>query len=114
MAINNLKAKCPKCQFKYVIPLQRDLVRTLPMNKLYWGVYIRIIAEELGYLVPEDLHEELKYIFNPIDSKLLPGDRIGGSTTKMTRREFSEYMEKIKIWAAAYHNINLPDPEDKK
>ena len=109
--MNNLKAKCPKCKFEYTIPLDRELIRTLPQNKLYWGFYIKIIAEHIGELYPEDLHEELKLMFNPKDSSLTPGARFGGTTTRMTRKEFTEYLEKIRIWAITFHNINLPIPE---
>ncbi len=112
--MNNLKAKCPKCKFEYVIPLQKELVRTIPMNKLYWGWYLRILSQELGYLVSEELHEELKLLLLPRDSLLQPGKKVGGSTTKLTRREFSDYLERIQAWALQFHNINLPDPEDKK
>ena len=108
--MNNLKAKCPKCKFDYVIALDRQLIRTIPMNKLYWGVYIRTIADELGYF-PDELHDELKLKFNPRDSKLNLGNKVGGSTTKMKRQEFSFYLERIKIWALRDYGIELPEPE---
>ena len=111
--MNNLKARCPRCKFEYTIPLERQLIRTIPQNKLYWGWYVRIIADELGYL-PDELHEELKLLLNPKDSKLIPGARVGGSTRNMTRKEFTEYLEKIKIWAFDYHNIVLPEPEKEE
>lgn len=109
--MNNLKVKCPRCEFDYVIPLERQLIRTLPQNKLYWGVYLKIIAEHIGELCPEDLHEDLKLKFNPRDSAITPGARYGGSTTKMKRKEFTEYLEKIRIWAIQFHGINLPEVE---
>ena len=108
--MNNLKALCPRCKFSYEIPLDRELVRTLPMNNLYWGCYVRIIADHLGYF-PDELHSELKILFNPKDSKLVPGARIGGSTARMTRKEFSEYLLKIRAWAMTEHNIDLPEQE---
>ena len=106
--MNNLDATCPKCRFKYKIPLNQQLVRTLPQNSLYWGVYIKTISEELGYM-PEELHEELKLMFNPKDSRIKLGDRYGGSTKTMKRKEFGEYLDKIRIWAQQEYNINLPE-----
>ena len=82
----------------------------MPQNSLYWAVYIKIISEHLGYL-PEELHEEFKIMFNPKDSHLVLGGRYGGSTTKMKRKEFSEYLLKIRVWAMQEHDIDLPDPE---
>jgi len=111
--MNNLKVKCPKCQFDYTIPLDRQLVRTVPQNKLYWGIYVRIIGDELGYM-PDEMHEELKILFNPKDSKLSPGAKYGGTTIKMKRKEFTEYLEKIRIWAMIEHGINLPEVEKEK
>jgi len=108
--MTNLKAKCPRCCFEYVIPLERELVRTIPQNKLYWGVYVRILADHFGYFL-EEMHEELKYLFNPVDSKIKPGNRVGGSTARMTRKQFTEYLEKIELWADAEHGVLLPKPE---
>lgn len=110
---NNLKVKCPSCKFDYVIPLDRQLLRTLPQNKLYWPVYVGIVADHLGYF-PDELHEEYKLMFNPQDSKLIPGEKVGGSTKKMTRKQFSEYLEKIRIWAMIEHGIDLPEAENNK
>ena len=114
MSLSNLKVTCPKCAFNYVIPLNRELVRTLPQNSLYWGVYIKTIADHIGEECPEDLHEELKLMFNPKDSKLKLGHRYGGSTKKMKRREFTDYLLRIRVWAFKFHGITLPEPETKK
>jgi len=61
--MNLLEAKFLKCGFKYVIPLDKELIRTMPQNSLYWAVYIKIISEHLGYF-PDELHEEFKLMFN--------------------------------------------------
>jgi len=107
---NNLKVTCPECQFNYTIPLDKQLIRTLPQNSLYWGCYIKIIADHLGYF-PDELHEEFKSMFNPKDSKFQPGKKIAGTTTRMNRKDFTEYLEKIKIWAMREQNISLPEIE---
>ena len=64
--------------------------------------------DHLGYF-PEELHEELKLMFNPKDSKLMEGERVGGTTTRMNRKEFTEYLEQIRIWANVQHGIELPE-----
>ena len=108
--MNNLKCTCPKCKFEYTVPLDRQLLRTLPQNSLYWGVYIKIISEHLGYF-PEELHEEFKIMFNPKDSILNLGQKYGGSTKTMKRKEFTDYLDNIRIWAATEHEITLPEVE---
>ena len=109
---NNLQAICPKCKFSYTIPLDKQLVRTIPQNKLYWPVYVHIVADHLGYF-PDEMHEEYKLMFNAKDSKTMPGAKVGGTTTRMTRKEFTEYLEKIRIWAMQLHGINLPEAENE-
>ena len=111
--MNNLEVKCPKCKFSYTIPLDRQLIRTLPQNSLYWSVYIKIIADFLGYF-PDELHEEFKLMFNPKDSKIQLGEKFGGTTTRMNRKEFSEYLEKIRIWAMKTHEIDLPEADQDR
>lgn len=110
-----IKSKCPRCKFEYslIAPL---INRTQKQNALYWPVYVQTCADHFGYF-PDEMHEELKLMFNAKDSKLIPGARVGGSTTKMTTKEFTEYLEKIQIWALTEHGIELPEMEsdhDKK
>ena len=106
--MNNLRATCPKCNFSYVIPVKTPLKRTLPQNNLYWK-YITIMAEEIGYTSPLELHEDLKRELNPKPSKIRQGESYGGSTTVMSRLEFTEYVSKVKIFAQQFYGISLPE-----
>ncbi len=85
--------------------------RTLPQNRFYW-FYLRVISKETGNN-EEDLHAFFR-------QKLLPKKfiKIVGkkgtyeiedykSTTKLTKLEFSEYLEKI----CAITGVSLPDPK---
>jgi hypothetical protein len=38
---------------------------------------------------------------------------IGESTALMNKSQFMEYLDKIKIWAATYLSLNIPDPEEQ-
>jgi hypothetical protein len=76
-------------------------------------VYVKICADFLGYF-PDEMHEEFKLMFNAKDSKLQPGEKIGGSTTQMTTKEFTEYLNIIRIWAKIEHGIDLPEAEEKE
>ena len=89
--------------------------RTDLQNKYYWPVVVGILAEHFGY-EPEEMHTELKEMFNPIESKIHPGKMIGGSTTKLSTEEFfsndeNSYVERIRRWASIKHGIFIPDPE---
>lgn len=88
--------------------------RTDLQNQYYWGVVIPILADHFGY-DHDELHEELKIMFNPIESKIRPGQIIGGSTTKLSTEEFfsndqSSYIERIRRWSASEHSVFIPDP----
>ena len=64
-------------------------------------------------MLAEELHEEMKLRFNPKDSKFTPGARFGSSTTIMTRKEFTNYLESIRIWAFQELNVDLPEGTDE-
>jgi hypothetical protein len=89
--------------------------RTDLQNQYYWGVVIDILSKHFGY-DPEEMHEELKIMFNPVESKIRPGQIVGGSTTKLSTEEFfsedqSCYIERIRRWSASDHGIYIPDPK---
>jgi len=99
----------PKVKFR-LTPLENK--RTLSQNNYYW-LYLTIVARETGNDA-EDLHEFFK-------SKLLPRKmiKIHGkkgeydfqktkSTTKLSKADFGEYLEKI----SAMVNIEMPNPRD--
>ena len=61
----------------------------------------------------QDAHEILKILFNKkqIINKLTEEIiTVPGSTTKLSRKEFGDYMEEIAKWAAEYLGINIPPP----
>lgn len=89
--------------------------RTIDQNAYYWGVVIPILADYFGHDNPEDMHEDLKLEFNPMESKVKPGQKIGGTTTKMSTVEFmaseDSYVERICRWAAMEHGLYIPLPK---
>jgi len=89
--------------------------RTNDQNAYYWGVVIPILSDYFGHDNPEDMHEDLKQEFNPIESKVKPGTKIGGTTTKLSTVEFfcdeTSYVERICRWAAMEHGLFIPPPK---
>lgn len=88
--------------------------RTLRQNAYYFGVVVKILSDHFGY-DHEEMHEEMKLMFNPIRSKIDPSRTIGGSTTKLSTVEFfsdeQSYVERICRWAAEQHGVYIPPPE---
>ena len=89
--------------------------RTTDQNAYYFGVVIPILADFFGHDNTDDMHEDLKLEFNPVESKVNPGTMIGGSTAKLSTVEFfsgeTSYVERICRWAATEYNIYIPPPK---
>jgi len=89
--------------------------RTNEQNAYYWDVVIPILADYFGHDNPEDMHEDLKLKFNPVESKVEPGKIIGGTTTTMDTVEFfsgeTSYVERICRWSSMEHGIYIPPPK---
>jgi len=89
--------------------------RTNDQNAYYWGIVIPILSNFFGHDNPEDMHEDLKQKFNPIESKVKPGTMIGGTTTKLSTVEFfcdeTSYVERICRWASMDYGIYVPPPK---
>ena len=108
--MSTIKIICPHCKNEFKCDLGQESIRTLKQNALYWPVYVNLCADALGYF-PDEMHEEFKRMFNAKDSKISPGEKFGGSTTRMTTAEFTKYLERIRIWAGT-QEINLPEGSD--
>lgn len=82
--------------------------RSISQNNYYWGVVIKIVGDELGYL-PEEIHDALRIKFLTIHTDKLPTVK---STVKLSTKEFEEYLEKIRRWASEELSICLPLPNE--
>jgi hypothetical protein len=87
--------------------------RTLPQNKFYHGIVVPMVTQRMvelghsledenGFPIPFDrkkTHEFLKRTFNS-----------GKSTTKLSVKEFTLYVETIVQWAADSLDLVITDP----
>lgn len=92
---------------------RRRKIRSNEQNAYYHGVVLKLIADECGYRGEaelEGLHEELKRMFLPKSGRL----NIVKSTASLSTVEFSEYIEKVRAWAAEELGIYIPDPNEAK
>ena len=90
--------------------------RSLQQNRYLWGVVYRALSEHTGYTV-EEIHEWAKMKFIPKSVAL--ADRngrvrdalvIGGSTRRLNKVQFGEYVEAIREFAATL-DVVIPDPD---
>jgi hypothetical protein len=98
---------------------QLRATRSHSQNKGYWGVIIEALSQHTGY-APEELHELMKAKFLPktfgfakANGDIVGEYVIGGSTRKLDTKEFGEYMERIKEWAASELDVYIPDFNDR-
>ena len=85
-------------------------VTGLPSNQngYYWSVVIPILGDYHGYF-PDEMHAAIGHKFL----------RIGGtddlpkimSTAKLSRVEFENLMERIRIWALTEFSVVIPPPD---
>ena len=81
--------------------------RSNNQNKYYWGVVIKILGDELGYM-PDEMHNALRWKFLRKGGKL----ETVKSTSSLTTIEFEEYLELVRIWALRDLEIAIPLPNE--
>lgn len=105
---------------KYEVVAKRINKRSLNQNRYYFGCVVAMIKErmiELGNDVDSQLvHDFLKDRFN--SKELFNQDgviigAIGDTTTKLSKTEFEQYLEKVKRFAAEVLDIIIPDPNEQ-
>lgn len=90
----------------------KSSVRTLAQNSYLWGVVYKIISDYTGFTTQE-IHEVCKKKFLYYE-KMHKNKSYGftKSTTGLNKMNFSDYIERIKVFAAETFNLNIPSPED--
>ena len=106
---------------KHLITIKDYRKRSLQQNDYYWAVVVPLVRKGLfdaGFDEVTDneiAHEVVKKFFlkTPILSKQT-GEiiDIGGSSTKLTVPEFSEFLERVVKWASEYLGIYIPSPNE--
>lgn len=91
-----------------VIIRKKKNKRTLDQNAWYWGCILPLMAEAFGYDSAEEVHEALKWrLLKTHEDHPMPSVR---STAKMTTKEFSEYVERVRQLSAEM-GLDIPDPQ---
>lgn len=86
--------------------------RSIDQNRLYW-LWIACICRETGN-DKDDVHEYFKEYFLGYSEKPMFGGSVRHtrSTSDLDTKQFTDYLEKIKVWAARELGIILPEPKD--
>jgi len=93
--------------------------RSLEQNRYYFGVVLRTMAEHTGHSVDE-LHEWAKAHFLPKYVAICDGNGViqddvivGGSTRRLDKVQFSEYVDGIRHFALEKLDLDIPGPEGR-
>lgn len=101
-----------------VVTIERKhATRSLAQSAYYWSVVVKLLSEHTGY-DPDEIHDVLKAKFLPKALALTDGNGeikdelvIGGTTTRLNKIEFGEFMERVRQWAAEDLQVFIPDPD---
>jgi hypothetical protein len=94
--------------------------RSVQQNRYYWGVVVEGAREVFRYswgqiLTPATAHRILKSIFlgkeEVVNRKTGEVVLIGGSTTELSTREMTSYIESIRAWALEEAQIVIDPPD---
>lgn len=95
---------CPNCGYE-------TISRNLEQNALF-HLWMQVLSDELGYPSLEDVKRDVKRhilgineVVNRLTGELTFEDY---KTSKMTKRQMADFMQRIKIWALTDMNIVLP------
>jgi hypothetical protein len=92
--------------------------RSQALNRYYWGVVVKLIADHTGYTIDET-HDALKMLHLSKTLAMQNGNGevineivIGGSTRKLVNREFQDYCGRIRQWASEKLDVYIPEPNE--
>lgn len=93
---------------EYVITIEKvKQIRSMKQNKYYWKIVIPIISESFGY-TRDEMHQILSGYFLKYTNE--DGEEFVTSTTALNKKEFNDYIDKIRHWADEEHEIDIPLP----
>lgn len=73
-------------------------------NGYYWAVIVRMIADEIGEVDQQEVHDWLQVAVG--NTKTMPnGIQIPAGTSHMDTLEAEEYYKRVRMWAAAPGNL---------
>lgn len=113
----DFKTLVSKLEGKEVFVSIEKQTRHNKQNAYYWSAVITAIANEMGELEPEEVHEILKQRILPKQFKQIRSKKTGDiieveipkSTTNLKTDEFYQYVEKCKAWASIHLGVSIEE-----
>ncbi len=98
----------------WVVVTRQTKLHSDSQRAYYFGVEVDMVAAEIGES-KEETHELLKEKFLPrrrielLNGKFL---EMPPSTKPLTSEQMAEYITAIKVWAATFLGLSIPDPNE--
>lgn len=80
-------------------------------NGYLWAVPIRMIADEIGEENDEIVHQWIQLAVGNV-KVMKDGTKVPAGTRDMSGAEFADYCARIRIWAANFLKMNIPEPNE--
>lgn len=93
-----------------VIIQKRRKPRSDNQNRYYWGVVVRLIADEIGELDQDLVHHYLQIAVG--NFKEIKGVKVPDGTSLKNTGEMEEYLERVRTWASSELSICVPLPNE--
>lgn len=79
-------------------------------TKYYWGYLVRPIADEIGELDQEEVHEWIQ--IKTGNFKEIKGTKIALGISHMNTMEREEYYSRVRMFASSFLGMYLPKPNE--
>ena len=101
-----------------VIRVERvTATRSQQANAYLWGVVYRLMAEETGH-DPEEIHDDmcLRFLSKTLtwvneQTGEVEERQVPGRSRSLDVTEFHEFVERVRLFAAEWLGLTIPDPE---
>lgn len=84
--------------------------RSSEQNRYYWGIIMKMISDETGYL-PDEVHQLMAQKFLGTYEK--NGHTFVKSTTRLNTAEMEEYHSQIRMFASMELHLYIPLPNER-
>lgn len=93
-------------------------IRSVKVNRYYWGVVLKLIATAAEGNTKDDIHDAMCDRF--LKRKLLLVNKQTGEVTehevarrssKLTPEEFTKFVDDVRLFGAEFFGLEIPDPD---
>ena len=93
---------------------RQQKTRSSEENRYYWGVVLKMLSENIGEYTKDEWHGFMNSRF--LKQVVNVGGKVNldyvTSSAIISTKEFEEYLEEIRRWAATTFGLDIPEPNE--